>query len=136
MKPVADHRGVQIAATFEAGFKVSGNRESLTETFLNIIENGLKYNRENGLLKVSAVSNGRNAVVTIRDTGFGIKKEDSERIFDRFYRSDTARNEEGTGLGLSIAKAIIEAHGGEIAVESELGEGSTFTVVLPVSGEV
>ena len=109
--------------------------DSHLTAFLNIIENGLKYNREHGLLEVSAVSNGRNAVVTIRDTGVGIKNEDRERIFDRFYRSDTARNEEGTGLGLSISRTIIEAHGGDIAVESELGKGSTFTVVLPASGK-
>ena len=135
MKPVGDQRGIKITATVEPGLKVSGNRDSLTEAFLNIIENGLKYNREHGLLEVSAVSNGRNAVVTIRDTGVGIKNEDRERIFDRFYRSDTARNEEGTGLGLSISRTIIEAHGGDIAVESELGKGSTFTVVLPASGK-
>ena len=135
MKPVADQKGVQVTAAFEAGLTVSGNRESITEAFLNLIENGLKYNRDSGILRVSAVSKGREAVVTIRDTGVGIKNEDRERIFDRFYRSDTARNEEGTGLGLSISRTIIEAHGGDIAVESELGKGSTFTVVLPASGK-
>lgn len=73
MKPFADEKGVQITATYEKGVKVSGNSESLTEAFLNIIENGLKYNRQNGLLNVSEVSNGGKAIVTIRDTGVGIK---------------------------------------------------------------
>lgn len=135
MRPVADQRGIRINSTFAGRITVLGNSESLTEAFLNIIENGVKYNREDGVLEVSAAGADGKAIVTIRDTGIGIRKEDLARIFDRFYRSDRSGNEEGTGLGLSIAKAIIEAHGGEITVESELGKGSTLTIVLPEGGE-
>jgi hypothetical protein len=135
MRPVAEQRFIRVMSTFGDDLAIAGNRESLTEAFLNIIENGLKYNREQGLLEVSAVRRGGKAVVMIRDTGLGIRKADVGRVFDRFYRSDTSRSKEGTGLGLSISKAIIEAHGGEIAVESELGKGSVFTVILPCTQE-
>jgi signal transduction histidine kinase len=103
----------------------------LTEVFLNIIENGIKYNRVGGTLEITATKNTDRAEVSIQDTGEGIREGDSEKIFDRFYRADTSRGKEGTGLGLSIAKAIVEAHGGRIKVESEPGKGSCFVLTLP-----
>jgi len=132
MKPLAEKRRITVTANFEDNITVAGNRDSLMEAFLNILENGVKYNRDNGALEVSVSSKGEKAFVSFKDTGTGIKKEDLHRVFDRFYRSDSARSAGGTGLGLSIAKAVIEAHGGEITVESEQGKGSTFTVVLPI----
>ena len=133
MKPFAEERSIRIITTFADDVTIAGNGESLTEAFLNIMENGVKYNREHGVLEVSAARSGAEAVVSIRDTGVGIKAEDMERIFDRFYRSDAARNADGTGLGLSIARAIIEAHGGRITLESEPGTGSTFTATVPLN---
>lgn len=130
VRPLAARRGIRVVATVGTDVTITGNRDRLNEAFLNIMENGLKYNRENGFLNISATADGGNAVVSIKDTGVGIKESDRERIFDRFYRSDTSRSLEGTGLGLSIAKMIIEAHGGCITVESEHGLGSTFTITL------
>lgn len=73
-------------------------------------------------------------VITIRDTGIGISEKETTRIFDRFYRSETRRSREGTGLGLSIAKAVIQAHHGDIGVRSETPGGSCFIITLPLQG--
>jgi heavy metal sensor kinase len=129
--PLAEQRRTRVNADIDDDVRVRGDRERLTEAFLNIAENGIKYNRINGELTVSARRNDGKAIVSISDTGQGIRADERERIFDRFYRSDSVRGEEGTGLGLSIVKAIIEAHGGVIRAEGEPGQGSTITVVLP-----
>jgi heavy metal sensor kinase len=134
MTMLAEEKHVEIMVDFAEDLRVRGNREILAEAFLNLFENGIKYNRANGVLEVSTMKEGEKAVISIRDTGPGIREDERERVFDRFYRSDAVRGAEGTGLGLSITRAIIEAHGGEIRVESELGVGSTFIVTLPVSG--
>ena len=134
VRPLAAQRGIRIVTRVGADVTITGDRDRLGEAFLNIMENGLKYNRENGLLDVSSGTDGGNAVVSVRDTGIGIGKADIERVFDRFYRADISRGDEGTGLGLSIARAIIEAHGGEIKLESAEGKGTHCTVVLPAGG--
>ncbi|MDD2733226.1 MAG: ATP-binding protein [Desulfuromonadaceae bacterium] len=131
LQPFVEKRSIQLLESLGADTTVVGNMGSLTEAFLNILENGVKYNRDNGVLEVSTTWNGAEAVVSIRDSGIGIAKEDQERVFDRFYRADSARNADGTGLGLSIARAIIAAHGGTISLASELGLGSAFTITLP-----
>lgn len=131
LEPFARDRSIRVETTLGHDVTVSGNAESLTEALFNIMENGVKYNADNGLLQVAVASNGNDAVVSVRDTGAGIAEADAGRVFDRFYRADTARNAEGTGLGLSIAKAVIEAHGGTIGLESKPGKGSIFTVSLP-----
>jgi signal transduction histidine kinase len=96
-----------------------------------VIENAVRYNKTGGSVDVSVSKNSGHFTVMIKDTGTGIRKDDMDRIFDRFYRSDISRGVEGSGLGLSIAKAIIEAHGGSIKAESEAGKGSCFSIILP-----
>ncbi|MDH4231320.1 MAG: ATP-binding protein [Nitrospirota bacterium] len=133
-KPLAEKRRISVTATLEDDITIAGNRDSLAEAFLNILENGVNYNRDNGALEVSVKRKEEKAFVSFKDTGVGIQRENLRRVFDRFYRADSARSE-GTGLGLSIARSVIEAHGGEITVESEPGKGSIFTVALPVKQE-
>jgi heavy metal sensor kinase len=128
--PLAGKRSVTIKTGLAGGIRVQGDEARLTETFLNLVENAVNYNRENGIVEISAVIKDGKVHVSVSDTGVGIRKEDIERIFERFYRADTARNTEGTGLGLSIVKAVVESHGGNIKVESELGKGSVFTIEL------
>jgi signal transduction histidine kinase len=96
----------------------------------------VKYTADGGQVEVRLCSDDGVAVASVRDTGAGISADDIGRVFDRFYRADPARSREsgGTGLGLSIARWIVEAHGGQIRVESELGAGSTFKVRIPLSG--
>jgi signal transduction histidine kinase len=130
---------------------IFGDALRIRELFINLIENGIKYTEEGGSIHIilqkenapparsqsdrEQGENGEFAKVIISDTGIGIAKEDQERIFSRFFRVDKARSREqgGSGLGLSICKWIVEAHQGEIKVESELGKGSSFIVKLPLS---
>ncbi|MGE0268167.1 MAG: two-component system histidine kinase PnpS [Candidatus Omnitrophota bacterium] len=112
---------------------VTFDATSIAQVLLNLIENAIKYNKENGTVTVSAVSKGSGIEVSISDTGIGIPEDDLPRVFERFYRVDKAHSREigGTGLGLSIVKHIIQAHKGEVYVTSKLGEGSTFRFTLP-----
>lgn len=109
---------------------IQGNKEKLTEAFLNIMENGIKYNQKNGFVKVSIKKENGYAKINFEDSGIGIQDSESEKIFEKFYRSGKNPDIEGTGLGLSIAKAIIDIHGGSIEV-SNTGSGSSFIVKMP-----
>ena len=99
-----------------------------------LVDNAVKYTPENGTVWIKLHVEDKQAVIRIRDTGLGIANEDLPRVFDRFWRADKvrSRDEGGTGLGLAIAKGITERHGGTIGVESEPGQGSTFSVRLPL----
>ncbi len=130
---LAEDHGVSVSSEIDGTIRVTGSRIGLAEAFQNIIENGVRYNREGGTVTINAAKEGGKAVVTIADTGLGIKDADQARIFERFYRTKEVSGTEGTGLGLSIVKSVISAHGGEITVRSEPGKGSRFTVTLPLS---
>lgn len=113
---------------------VLGDSDRLKQLFLNLVDNAIKYTPAGGEVLMSLSKKDGNALVEIRDNGVGIPAEDLPRVFDRFYRVDKARtrNPGGSGLGLSIARWIAVAHGGNIHVESSVGEGSTFIVSLPI----
>ncbi len=112
---------------------IEGDRLRLRQVFTNIIVNAIKYNVVGGMVVITVKDLPKGVMVTVEDTGIGIKKEEIPKIFDRFYRSDKSRKREegGAGLGLSICKSIIEAHDGYIDVESEYGKGSKFSIWLP-----
>jgi two-component system, OmpR family, sensor kinase len=114
--------------------QVLGDADRLKQLILNLVDNAVKYTPAGGEVFVSLTKNGRSAHLTVRDTGIGIPEEDIPFVFDRFYRVDKARTRAhgGSGLGLSIARWIVEIHDGEIEVTSKVGEGSTFTVQLPL----
>jgi|688.fasta_scaffold243507_2 signal transduction histidine kinase len=107
--------------------------DSKARLLSNLLENALRYTEEQGEVDVSLSITDKGTKITVRDTGIGIPAESLPRVFDRFFRVDKSRSRQsgGTGLGLAIAKAITDAHSGTIAVNSVLGEGSTFTVTLP-----
>ena len=92
----------------------------------------MKYTPAGGRVDVEVLSDGDRALLRVRDTGIGIRPDELPRIWDRLFRGDTSRTERGLGLGLSLVKAVVEAHGGTVEVESEPGKGSVFTVSLPI----
>jgi two-component system phosphate regulon sensor histidine kinase PhoR len=101
----------------------------------NLLDNAVKFSRDNGQIHLRATRRGADVVLSVADDGLGIGKEHLPRIFERFYRADKARSRElgGTGLGLAIVKHIAQLHGGRVEAESELGRGTTIHVVLPAN---
>ena len=109
-----------------------GDRKSLEQVMVNLLDNAIKYTQQGGRVGVSASARSGEIKVDVRDTGIGIPKADIPRIFERFYRVDKARSREvgGTGLGLAIVKHIIQGLNGNVRVQSEQGKGSTFSFTL------
>ncbi|MEX0724736.1 MAG: ATP-binding protein [Planctomycetaceae bacterium] len=134
LQPVLAEHGVAVSSS-GGPCTVVGDANQLSQLLMNLISNAIRYNRPRGRVDVRLQREDANAVIVIQDTGMGIATDDLPHLFERFYRIDKARSRAagGSGLGLSIARAIVESHGGEIAVESELDVGTTVTVTLPCS---
>lgn len=143
LRPYAEKRGISLALDLPEGCFLDADRGELDQVFFNLFDNAIKYNPAGGRVDVTLERDDRYARVTVADTGIGMLSEDVPRIFERFWRADRARTfpsegggaTGGTGLGLSIVKHIVESHGGNVSVQSELGQGSRFTVALPSSQE-
>ncbi|MGZ6390337.1 MAG: sensor histidine kinase, partial [Ktedonobacterales bacterium] len=130
----ARHKGqLQFAIEGLEPVAVQADPGQLRQVMLILLDNAIKYTPPGGKVRISVTRQGSRAAISISDNGIGISPEVRPYIFERFYRGDQARerDEHGSGLGLAIAKWIVEAHGGEIAVHSQAGKGSTFTVLLP-----
>ena len=114
--------------------KIHGDRARIEQVLMNIISNALKYTPDGGRIEIFSGTSDDDVWVRIEDTGVGIPEDDLPRVFDRFYRVDKARSREsgGTGLGLSIAKEIVTKHGGDLAIRSTLGVGTSVTITLPI----
>ena len=111
-----------------------GDQDRLKQALLNLVSNGIKYNREHGRLTITADSITDGVVLTVSDTGPGIAPEDLPHLFERFYRIPGSEDHaEGSGLGLAIAEKIVREHNGRLAVHSEVGTGTTFTIELPLT---
>ncbi|HTV54032.1 MAG TPA: ATP-binding protein [Terriglobia bacterium] len=134
VEPEAQLRDVRLLPGKVEPACIWGTRLRLEQALINLVDNAVKFNRPGGSVRIESGRTSANQVyVCIRDEGIGIPSEDLSRIFERFYRVDKARSREvgGTGLGLSIVKHVIERMNGTVKAESQLGEGSTFTIVLP-----
>jgi len=131
--PLADQRGLKLVCKFSPA-KTSGNADHLGLVINNLLTNAIHYNKPNGEITITTGTEAGNVFVSVSDTGVGISPQDLPLIFDRFYRADKSRSrvEGRSGLGLAICKAIVEADGGSIDVISNLGQGTTFTVRLPI----
>lgn len=131
LEAMAAKRQVKLAWNTEE-LQITGDETLLIRMVNNLVSNAIRYNRPGGSAEVSLRKRGKYAVLTVRDTGIGIRREDLGQIFNRFYRADRSRSSEGTGLGLSMAAWIARVHGGSIRAESVYGEGSVFTAELPI----
>jgi signal transduction histidine kinase len=130
---VAEAKGVTLTVAPHADVVVSADRVRLEQVVANLIDNAVKYTPQGGQVTVDVGCGDGWARLSVRDTGAGIPADEQSRIWERLFRGDASRAERGLGLGLSLVKAIVEAHGGTVTVDSQPGRGSTFTVALPVA---
>lgn len=134
IEPARREAGILMQADIAAGnLKVIGDRARLVQVVQNLIRNAIRHTPEGGIVLVTARPDADYLIISVQDTGYGISAEDLPFIFDRFYRGERSRNRSlgGAGLGLAIAKRMVEQMDGTISAESELGEGSMFTITLP-----
>ena len=130
---VAETRGVAVALESGEALEVHGERDRLRQVFANLLDNAIKYSHEQGAVTIRTNRGDGQAVITVSDTGAGIAPEHLPRIWERLYRGDASRSERGLGLGLSLVKAYVTAHGGTVEAQSDPGQGSVFTVRLPLA---
>ncbi len=132
----AENLGAHIARAFNApNSNIMVDEVHFSNIFSNLVDNALKYSKENPLIVISTKNVDDKLLIQVRDNGIGIAKEDVKRVFEQFYRVHTGNlhNVKGFGLGLNYVKQIVEQHGGQIWLESELGKGSTFNILMPLA---
>jgi two-component system phosphate regulon sensor histidine kinase PhoR len=134
LAPRAIQRRISVRNEVPQNLRAWADADRLEQVLLNLIENGIKYGRDDGSVTIGGRLQPENRIeVWVKDDGPGIPPESRDRVFERFYRVDRARSREkgGTGLGLAIVKHIVNAHGGQVWVQSDLGTGATFFLTLP-----
>ncbi|MDA8188621.1 MAG: ATP-binding protein [Dehalococcoidales bacterium] len=134
LRAQAERSGVSLEAEIAPGLaKVMADGERVQQVLINLIHNAIKFTPAGGNVTVRAAGRNAGVCVSVADTGIGIPAENLSRVFERFYKADKSRSSGGTGLGLAVAKHIVQAHGGEIWVESVEGQGATFSFTLPLA---
>lgn len=126
----AQLRSIQIHNDVPEEVRIYTDQSLMTQLFVNVIGNAVKYGKDGGNIWIKAVCTGTTVKIVVQDDGIGISKEDQPHVFERFYRADKARDRSGSGLGLAIVKWITDMHGGTIQVQSEEGQGSSFIIEL------
>lgn len=130
---VAQDKEITVTAQIDPAGQITADRNRLQLLLSNLIDNALKYTPDGGHVEIGAAFTPAETRITVKDSGIGIDPGDLPRIWDRLFRGDRSRSQRGIGLGLSLVKAFVEAHGGTANVESQPGQGSTFTVTFPRS---
>jgi signal transduction histidine kinase len=132
---LAKDRDLKVTVVDFEPVRIKGDGDRLKQLLSNLLSNAIKFTPDGGQILINLRKTEHDAIIQVQDTGIGMTEDDARRIFDRFYQADASRvkliNGEGAGLGLSIAQWIAKAHGGGIAVESQIGMGTTFTVTIP-----
>lgn len=136
IKPNAEKNNIILKKEIDPELDyIEADRQKIKQILLNLLDNAVKFNKaEGGIVKVSAKKAGDMAMISVSDTGIGIKEKDMEKLFNEFEQLDKGRSRKygGTGLGLVISKKLVELHGGKIKIESKNGEGSTFAFLIPL----
>ena len=134
LEPLANEKKIVFQSKFRDEVKLLGDMAQLSRLFSNLLENALQYTPDEGRVSLDLYKQNRFAVVSVRDTGIGIARDQVSKVFDRFWRANKARSRRkgGTGLGLAISQAIVKRHGGKISVTSELNIGTCFLVRIPI----
>ena len=142
----AEEKGVRLETRLDEAVTVTVDRSRMRQALANLVDNALKYTPPGGLVSVETAyveaahaedahaeteHGGGEGLIAVRDTGPGIAAEDAGRIWERHYRGEGARHERGLGLGLSLVRAVVEAHGGRVEVQSDRGTGAAFVIRLP-----
>jgi PAS domain S-box-containing protein len=137
-KPRAEEKGIELTLEASSAPECSGDRDRLAQLFDNLISNAIKYTPDGGRVEARLRGENGQVLIEIEDSGIGIPETEQEFLFDRFFRASTAHAAaiSGVGLGLTIAKAITEAHCGQLGIESQEGVGTTFRVELPLGGRI
>jgi signal transduction histidine kinase len=130
LEEVWDKKGLEIEADLDENVRIKADPELLTLVWNNLFSNAIKFTEPGGTVSVSLKTHGNYAVVEVTDTGCGISPEVGQHMFEKFYQGDTSHATKGNGLGLALVKRVIDITGGDISVVSEVGIGSTFTVIL------
>lgn len=130
--PIAKEKEVQLITVLPDSLVIYGDKGKMQRLITNLLENAIKYNKQGGAVTISVKHENQLVNIQVDDTGMGIPEKELPHIFDRFYRCDQSRSQAGIGLGLSLAKAIVKAFNGDIRVKSNLDQGSSFQVTLPV----
>lgn len=129
----AEDKGIALSLAKPTPIRLTADRNRLRQVIANLLDNAIKYTPAGGRVEVSAVSEPRQVVIRVSDTGIGMTPDELLKIWERLYRGDRSRSERGLGLGLSLVKAIVEAHRGRVHAASTPGAGSTFTLVFPAT---
>lgn len=127
----ANKKNINFITNIEENIFTFIDEIMILRAFNNIISNAIFYGKENGFLKISLKKENNKIFITFEDNGIGISKENLDKIWIRFFQADSSRTTDNSGLGLPMVKGIIEAHNGNISVISELGKGTTFSIILP-----
>ncbi len=135
MRPIARKRNIELVLVSKRAITAEIDEVKISLVIMNLVENAIKYNKDNGFVKVLLDADHQDFYLSVEDSGMGIPEQSLDHIYERFYRVDKSRSREigGTGLGLSIARNAVLMHRGSIDVKSTLGEGTTFTIRIPLS---
>jgi signal transduction histidine kinase len=135
LEPIAAARSIELRWVPSDAVVVNGDAGWLQRLLLNLVDNAIKFTKANGRVVVRVTREGNDARVEVQDTGVGLSPADAQQVFERFFRADPARSSstEGAGLGLSLVRWIAAQHHGTVAVQSRFGEGSMFTITLPIN---
>jgi len=131
MRPLAEVKGIKIKVENGGKKKIKVDEELLTELWTILLDNAIKYSKKKGQVWLKVLSSKTGVWVEVEDEGRGMKKNEVEHVFERFYRADEARSKDGFGLGLALAKQIVDRHGGKIEIESKFNQGTKVRVFLP-----